>query len=288
MFKDKIPSPLFILPAIIFTAFSSIIIKSVQAEPILIAFYRMFFSSFLVLPFTLRENRGKIPLLEKKELYLCLASGAFLALHFASWIASLSHTSVAASTILVSMCPLFVILYEAFFLRKRPEPKTLISFALALTGTVLIALDSYAAGSGIWGNFLALTGGMAVAGYLIIGEEAQKTVKIWLYVFYVYSIAAGFLGVFSLFKGASAFLLSGQNLALIFLMSILCSLLGHTIYNWMVGYHGAGIVSLAVLAEPVFASLLAIPFLKEYPGIFTVFGGLIILPAVGLSIRRKN
>lgn len=211
-----------------------------------------------------------------------------MAIHFASWIASLAKTSIAASTILVSLCPLFVIVYQGIVYKQKPTLKTSFALSVALAGTILIALDSYTGGSGLWGNFLALIGGIAVAGYLILGEEAQKELNIWSYVFYVYSFSAVFLGFFALSQGLSSFIVGGKNIFLILLMSILCSLLGHTVYNWLVGYHGAGLISLAILAEPVFASLLALPILKESPGFLTLLGGLFILPAVALTIKKDK
>jgi drug/metabolite transporter (DMT)-like permease len=55
------------------------------------------------------------------------------------------------------------------------------------------------------------------------------------------------------------------------------------------GYVEAAVVSGAVLAEPVIASILAWLILAEKPGVSTVFGGTVVLIGLSLLLRgRRN
>ena len=62
-------------------------------------------------------------------------------------------------------------------------------------------------------------------------------------------------------------------------------LLGHTGFNWSLRYVPAYVVSLAVLAEPVGATLLAafLPGISERPSAWTLTGGAIILGGLVLG-----
>jgi drug/metabolite transporter (DMT)-like permease len=74
------------------------------------------------------------------------------------------------------------------------------------------------------------------------------------------------------------------------LLAIGPQLLGHSSYNWSLAYLPAAVVSVFVLAEPIFASLLAWIVLEEAPPNSALIGGLVILAGVGLvalSARRS-
>jgi len=126
---------------IIAISFGSIFVRFAQAEgvpPLSIAAWRLIFASAVMLPYALTTRRDEIRSLSRQELGLMLASGVFLALHFATWISSLAYTSVASSVVLVSMGPLFVGLGSWLFLRERPGVLLVVGIVLALA---VLALD---------------------------------------------------------------------------------------------------------------------------------------------------
>ena len=61
--------------------------------------------------------------------------------------------------------------------------------------------------------------------------------------------------------------------------------IGHSLMNWALGHWPAVNVSLAVRAEPVLATLVAIPVLGEIPPWTAVPGGALLLLGVYLAIR---
>ena len=67
-------------------------------------------------------------------------------------------------------------------------------------------------------------------------------------------------------------------------------LLGHTGFNWALRYVRAYIVNLAVLGEPIGASLLAWWLLggSEVPGPTTLLGGVLILTGLAISIYSRR
>ena len=63
--------------------------------------------------------------------------------------------------------------------------------------------------------------------------------------------------------------------------------LGHTTFNYLLGHVRASVVAVALLAEPVGATILAWTILGETPGLATVVGGAIVLAGVYLAIAAE-
>ncbi len=68
-------------------------------------------------------------------------------------------------------------------------------------------------------------------------------------------------------------------------LAVVCTIVGHTLFNWVLGFVQASVVSVSVLGEPLGAIVWASLFLKEYPtgrqslGAAFIFGGSSFLPA---------
>ncbi|NCW50263.1 MAG: DMT family transporter [Betaproteobacteria bacterium] len=86
-----------------------------------------------------------------------LVAGLSLAAHFALWISSLDHTSVASSVALVTTNPIWVALAAWLWLGERPGRKLWIAIGLSMLGSLLISwkdLQAQASDSELWGNLL--------------------------------------------------------------------------------------------------------------------------------------
>ncbi|MCJ7667192.1 MAG: DMT family transporter, partial [Anaerolineae bacterium] len=93
---------------IVAVSFASIFIRLAEAPPLIIAAYRLGLASLVIGPVALIRSGQELRALSRRDLLYLVIAGVFLALHFGLWIASLSHTTVASSVILVTMSPLFV------------------------------------------------------------------------------------------------------------------------------------------------------------------------------------
>ncbi|HEY4658249.1 MAG TPA: EamA family transporter, partial [Gemmatimonadaceae bacterium] len=99
-----------------------------------LAAWRLALAALILTPFALVRCRSELAQLAPREIALALASGAFLAAHFASWIASLEYTSVAASTVLVTTNPIWIAAVSWLAFRERPGAGLMLGIALALAG----------------------------------------------------------------------------------------------------------------------------------------------------------
>lgn len=104
----RIASAIVLAIGIIAVSTASIFIRyaQVEAPSLVIAAYRLAIASFVLAPVAWQRYRGELRSLRAAEWQLAIASGVFLALHFATWVTSLEYTSVASSVVLVTTSPL--------------------------------------------------------------------------------------------------------------------------------------------------------------------------------------
>jgi drug/metabolite transporter (DMT)-like permease len=215
---------------------------------------------------------------------LLVLSGLFLALHFAAWITSLSYTSVLHSTVLVTIHPLIVLFASAMVFR---QPVTLvrgIATVVAFAGAVILATGGSLSGRmpTLRGDLLALLGGVAVAGYLMIGGWARHHVSASRYNLTVHGVAAVALIALAILMNRPLWPYPPREFALFAALAFFCTILGHSLMNWALKTVRASDVSLAILLEPVFASSLAAILFQEIPGPRTLVGAVIVLGAMAV------
>ena len=306
MTNDKpVISPILALGmAILAVSAASILIRMAQqdAPSLVIAAYRLGFATLLLAPTALSRHWGEIRALSWKALGGLALSGAFLALHFAAWITSLEHTSVAISSVLVTTTPLWVALLSTLALGERLPRGVVLGLGAALAGGMIVALSQTCAweggrlacdwqaswgGQGLWGSLLALLGAVFASGYLLIGRRMRASLSLTAYTFVVYGSAAVCLWAAVLVSGlpAGGYPLStyGWMLAL----AVFPQLIGHSTYNWALRYVSATVVSVSLLGEPIGASLLAVVLLGEVPGAVELVGGALILVGIFLAARSE-
>ena len=284
------PSKYWILLGTFFTSLSSIIIRFSEAPALIIAAYRMLFASMMLFFPVFMHSRSEFKILRKNNYIMCIISGVFLALHFASWIQSIQMTTIANSTILVSCSPIFVAAINYFLLKEKITMKMVSGIAMSFLGTLIIGMGSSQGvkSSMMVGNILAFMGAVFVAGYLIIGGVARKSISAGPYVFIVYSVSAIVLFVMCFITGTPVYPYPIKEYLLFFLLSFFSSILGHTVYNYLMKYFSSTLISVSTLSEPIFASFMAILVFKEIPSLYTIIGGIIILAGIYYYIITQN
>jgi len=289
--RNKAYIALFI--SVISVSFAAIFIVSCDAPALSIAFYRLLFTTILILPFVLlyKKTRDEIQNLPRKTLLIMFGIGVILAAHFALWITSLEHTSVASSVILVTAHPLLVGPVSHFFLKERLSFVNSLGIVLSVSGVIILVYGNFGFAAGldtIEGNILAILGGIAAGLYILGGRKLRKTVSIGSYAFVVYATGTVILFIICLIFNAPVINLSLRDYGIIFLMAIVAGIFGHTLYNWSLGHIRASVASVVLLGEPIGSSLLAfaLPWIQQTPSYYTIIGGAIILSGIYLTARK--
>jgi len=217
-----------------------------------------------------------------------MGAGLFLALHFACWISSLSYTSIAASTALVTTNPVWMALISWLWFQEKPSRQMAIGIAIALLGSMLVSLG----GAGLngvgsnpaLGNGLALVGSWAVTLYFLLGREAQRRgLDIGSHAVLTYTTAALVLLPLPPLLGHPYTGYSAPVYLCIGLIALFPQAIGHTSLNWAVRWVSPTLVTLTILAEPVGSSILGLVIFQEDPGIGVWIGAAIILAGVAIA-----
>jgi drug/metabolite transporter (DMT)-like permease len=263
---------------------SAILIRyATTADPLAISFWRCAVGAAVLFPFA----RVHLARLDRASFRLPAIAGAFLAVHFASWITSLGLTTVASSVLLVSASPIFVALAARLLFRERLAALGWVGLVLALAGTALIGGTGFG-GSSLQGNGLALLGGATAGGYALAGQLARRRLGILEYAVITYSAAAAILLVACLVSGEALFGYDAQTWWAIAGLIVGPQLLGHTVINLVLSDLDATTVTVAIMGEPIIAITLAFFLFTEVPS-WTVYpGGAAILAGIYLvsSARR--
>ncbi|MBX5477354.1 MAG: DMT family transporter [Clostridia bacterium] len=303
--------------AVVAVSFSSIFIRYSDAPAIALSFYRLALSLPILAALGLAGARRRartapagpagpggagaattrirrwLPASERaalRDVAAMIASGVFLALHFAVWIASLEYTTVASSVVLVTSHPLLVGVLAMLLGDDRLPPGAYLGGALAVLGTALIGWGDYAlGGTALYGDLLAFLGAVFISGYILIGRHVRRHVDNLAYTLWVYAAAAAALAAIAAFAGVPLWPYPAGEWLIFLALAVVPTIFGHTLFNWALGHVPAAAVSIVILGEPVGSTLLAWLFLGEVPTAGEMIGGAVILAGlVYFSLAMRN
>ena len=276
---------------IVAVSFASILIRFAQGAgmpSLSIAAWRLIFASTILLPYAWITRRDEIRTLSGREWGLLVASGVFLGLHFATWIASLGYTSVASSVVLVSMGPVFVGLGSWLLLRERPRALLVAGIILAATGSIAISWGDLGQGRiQLVGDLLALAGAVFVAGYLMIGYRVRARRSLTTYIALVYTVAMLTVVIIVLITRQPMFGYSLNAYGWVLALALGPQIVGHSTLNWALRYLSATFVAIVTLAEPVGSGILAYILLREAITCSTAIGGTMVLAGIYIASRAE-
>ena len=269
---------------------SAVFVRWADAPSTVLVVYRMLFAALLTVPALVLAHRRELISLRRREWMLCIASGAALGAHFAAYFESLRWTSIAAAVVLVDTEVLFVALGAVLILKEKLGRRAWCAIALALIGSVIVALaDSSTGGAdALRGDLLALFGAVCVAVYTMIGAVCRRTVSTTVYTFVVYLTAAVTVAAAALATGTPLVGYGAADYGAALGMAVFCTMLGHSVFSWGLKYLPAAYVSTVKLLEPVFAAFWGVLLFREKPGFAVAAGGVLIVAGLMLYTRAAG
>jgi drug/metabolite transporter (DMT)-like permease len=270
--------------ALVAVGHAAIFVRLADAHPFTVAAYRLGIATLVLLPFALPGLMRALPALDRRQWWMLVSAAAFLAVHFATWIASLDHTSIANSVVLVTLTPVWLALWSAIVLRVHPGTATLGGVALATAGTAIIGWGSFRlGGASLCGDFLALVGGATFAFYLLCAQSLRRTLDLMPFVTLVYGGAGVLLWLLVFAMGLPVTGFSGTTWAALFGLALVSQIIGHSGLNWAVKSISPTFLALTILLEPVLSAALGWLWFGEGFTIETGIGGALALAAIWLG-----
>ena len=263
---------------VISVSLSAIFVKLSSAESAVIAFYRMLFSVLIMSPIFLLKYKSELKLLQKRDWLFSIVAGVFLAFHFILWFESLNYTSVASSTVLVTLQPIFAFIGTYLFFKEKVAFQSIVAVIVAISGSLLISWGDFrVSGAALYGDGLALIACAFITGYLLFGQDVRKRLSLMTYTMVVYSVSTIMLFFYVLFMGQSFGPYESTDWLLFVMLAIVPNLLGHTLFNWSLKWVSTNAISIAILFEPVGAAILAFFIFNEKLILSQVIGGIIVI-----------
>jgi len=264
------------------------LIRLADAPAEVIATLRLVIAAPPVAIAALLWRRAELAAVRPREVALAALAGAALAAHFLAWVASVQQTSVIASAVLVTTQPIFAALGGWILLGEPPTRGALAGVAIATVGAALLAGADLDDASSLRGDALAVAGAVFAAAYFLAGRHLRRTWPNLAYVGVVYPMAAAVLLGVAAVRGTALTAAPTEAYLYIALLALVPQLIGHTSLNWALGSLTTVAVAIAVLGEPVGATLLAATLLDEPPTLVQTGGAVIVLAGVVVGLARPG
>jgi len=274
--------------AIVAVSTSGPLMASTVAPALAIAFWRNAMSASLLAPWALWRHRAELRLLRRELPAVSIGAGVLLALHFGTWVPSLTFTSVASATALVSTQPI----WAALLARRNGaqiNSRAWMGIAVAVCGAVVITgVDVSTSARALGGDGLALAGGVFAAGYMTAGGTVRQRVGTVTYTAVCYTTTAVVLVLACAIGGkALAGYPAGAWWRLV-AVTAGAQFLGHSLFNRVLRTVSPTMVSMAILFEVPGAALIAALWLHQTPHAAAIPGLALLVAGVGLVLMARN
>ena len=274
--------------------FSPILVKiGSDSSPFLIAAIRTILAFIILIPVHLGVHKTeRTREISTKEHVFVAISGILLGLHLIAWIGSIYFTSIASASVLVTIHPIILIVFERFVFRIHFRWSVWAGVIVAFVGSMIIGFADYDAdtvhANPLLGNSLAALAAIIFAGYFLIGNRVRQR-RNWLeYVFPVYGYAALTALIAYLLVEGFTLQLSGLVLLFGFGLAIGPQIAGHGALNYAVKFISPTLLATLILFEPAVSSFMAYFIYNEVPVPLSFAGMLVVLAGIVLTWTRSK
>lgn len=267
-------------------ATAPLFVRFSEAGPVSTAFWRV----TLALPFLWgwvlsRPSREAVTAADRR---LFLYAGFFFAGDLAVWHWSIVLTTVANSTLLANVAPIFVTLLAWWLYREKPTPLFLLGMVLALAGMILLIGPHFGvSGKALFGDALGIITAMFYAGYQLTVARSRTRISTATLMAWSTSVMAVFLLPLALLSGEQVLPASGYGWLIVVGLALCAQVAGQSLIASAMAHLPATFASVGLLLQPVVATGLASVLVGEGIGWLQIAGGSAVLAGIALARRAK-
>lgn len=241
------------------------------------AFYRLFFSVVVLLPWWLRARPGR---LSRRAFGLAAAGGVFFALDLALWNAAVLLTSAGRATLLANVAPLWVGLGSVMLLGERLRLGFWAGMAVALAGVaVIVGAGGLGAATGV-GDGLALLASAFYAAYILTTRQVRVQLDTLSFMTLATLASLPVLAGLSVATGAPLAGYDARAWLALLGVGLISQLVGWLAINFALGHLRSAVVAVTLLGQPVLTAIFAVPVLGERLGMTDLAGGALVLGGI--------
>ena len=264
---------------------SNVVIKVISTTGLIASFYRLWLAIPLLwlLPVFVPSMRRRFT---SQWVTASLVGGGLFAVHQVLFFNSLKLTSVANVALIGALQPALVILVAGRLFGEHATSRAISWSLVAVCGTAIVVVGS--SGTPSWspfGDVLAVVNLFAFTAYFLASKQFRSHVPALEYVIGMTTVS-GFLILGAALATGQEFLSPhGWDWPLLLFLAVFPGTLGHILTNWAHPHLPAFLVSVMLLAVPVFAVAGATAFLHEPLNFTQAVGGAIVLAAIGTLVH---
>ena len=268
---------------------SALFVKVSETGPVATAFWRVFLALPLLWMWSSLGQRGHHGAGFANARGLMIACGLFFAGDLAVWHWSIMLTSVANSTLLANLAPIFVAFAAWLMFRRRPQRKFLAGLTVAVTGMMLlIGGDFQLQGTELIGDALGVVTAMFYAGYQLTVTKLRERVATSTLMAWTGLITAIVLLPIALLMGEQMLPVSVMGWVKLAGLALISQVAGQSLIAYAMAHLPATFSSVGLLFQPVMATLFAWLLLGEAVSALQLAGGITVLIGIRMVHLAEN
>ena len=286
-------SLLILFIAVTALAFSPIFTKFAETEisPASIVFNRLWIATAIVAVWQFINAPVELPtkdISSRQELILLVSASLCATVSALLWAMSFTHTSVASSTVLRSLTPLFISLGAWLILKQNFERQFIIGMTLSIIGATAIGWDDLQLGTDLLiGDGIALlSAALHGANLLIVGYLRDRGCTTDRVLFWRCGCGALMVLLVIYFTGDRLLPTSISAWLSVVALAVVCQTFGQGLLVYSLKRFSSSFVGVFALLKPSIATLLAWAIFSEE--ISLINGLALVLILIGIYLANKS
>jgi drug/metabolite transporter (DMT)-like permease len=263
-------------------------------QPFALAAWRLLVVALILLPFAAPRLVRDLRQLTGREHAYLWASGMLYGAHFGLFNLAFLHTSKESVVVLLGAQPLMAAALGAMFLDERITGRMMAASAVAIGGLLIFAWHDYTFDtSHLVGDALVLACGVAIVLSYTAGRRLRPRMSLVGYLGALYLVGGLTCLVAALIVSAPLWGYADDQWMWLGIAILVPTLVGHSLFHYVVKYVPVFYVNLTILGEPILA-LVMMYLLREQFAVFRestldplqIIGGLMLLAGVGIGVLQ--
>lgn len=289
-----------LIGSIVCMSFSPIFIRLTEMDigPNATAFSRFWIAAvaFGLLNILSRDEKKDTPPDSEKphlaqKAWLLIADGALLSMGLIFWTWSLTQTSVANSSIIHNLIPIFTILGGWLVLRQNFDRRFLIGMLVAIAGATLLEIDnlfSLSISQQLNGDLAALLSAVFFGAHPLIAERLRANFNSVTIMTWSSTTSSLLVLPVAIIAGEQLFPSSVTGWCSAIALALVGQILGIGLWTYSLKKLSSGFASLVGLVAPALSAIEGWAFLSEKIGLLTGVSFFVILIGMYLAISSTS
>ena len=258
-------------------------------DPVAISFWRMLIGAAILYIYSFFKKSSNY--ISNTNKIKTIISGVLLGIHFALFYGAISllPNNITNATVFGTLAPLFALFIEMYYGRKISN-QLIIGLCIVLCGSCIMFIYDFSLDSNLTkGNILAVLCSICFAFVFILSEQVRKTESSLNFSKSIFSYAAVTLALIGIFMGVDFFNFDKEDFLFLCFLGIVPTLIGHSVFYYLVKYLSPTVVASIPLGEPFIASMIAwFIFPGQILNGHILIGGIMTLIGLFIIINSKK